>query len=502
MNTRPLMATLVSALLLGTSAAAQSPAPLPGFQLERMEFNPSAEGSLVVGTGALRPAGELRVSLLAHHEHAPLTFYRMDLGRFDVIKNRQTAHVLASFSVMDRLELGVQLPLVLRQASGDLSAPGISTPSSFGLSTPHLHARLGLLSEREGSPLDLALELGTGLPLGTGEALAGSGGFRFLPKLMVGRSLGWFRAGVEASLLLQPSVVLSRNATQVRDELGNELRLGASVSTTNQGLRGEVAVRGALPLVRSPASVEVLAGARYPTSRGWEVFALGGMGFGSTPGTPQFRAIAGISFGGSVKQPQPIRVADCAQDGTCKAPDVKPSAPIARHTPDVDMDRDGVTNAFDNCPRVPGPVANQGCPGARQLVVITERQLMILDKIYFDFNKAKIQPQSFPLLDQVASVLREHPEIALISIDGHTDNVGGAEYNDKLSLARSSAVRKYLMEQGVDGSRLAARGFGFNKPATSNATASGRDFNRRVEFNIVALERGGAEASDTKLSRR
>ena len=486
----PVMATLISTLLLSTSALAQSSTPLPGFQLERMEFNPSTEGSLVVGTGALRPAGELRVSLLAHYEHAPLTFFHSDRGHFDVVKNRQTAHVLAAYSVMDRLELGVQLPLIVKQASADLSTLGISAPSSFGLSTPHLHARLGLLAERAGSPVDLALELGTGLPLGNSQALARHDGFRVMPRVMVGSTLGWFRAGVEASLLLQPSVVLSRDAQEVVDELGNELRLGATLSTTNQGLRGEVAVRGALPLVRSPASAEVLAGARYPSSQGWELFALAGMGRGSAPGTPRFRVIAGISFGGGTKRQQ-VSIPDCVQAGTCQPPEAA-----------LDRDRDGVTDTFDNCPRVPGPVANQGCPGDRQLVVITLRQLKLLDKIYFEFNEARIQSQSFPLLDQVANVLREHPEIGVISIDGHTDNVGSAEYNDRLSLARSSAVRKYLIEKGVGGSRLAARGFGFSQPATSNATPSGRDFNRRVEFNIVGTEHGDTVVLSTKVSRR
>jgi outer membrane protein OmpA-like peptidoglycan-associated protein len=228
------------------------------------------------------------------------------------------------------------------------------------------------------------------------------------------------------------------------------------------------------------------------------------MGRGSAPGTPRFRVIAGIAFGGGTKRQQ-VRIADCAQAGTCQPPELKPADPIAHGTSDtssLDGDRDGVTDAFDNCPRVPGPVENQGCPGDRQLVVITQRQLKILDKIYFEFNKARIQPQSFPLLDQVASVLQEHPEIELISIDGHTDNVGSAEYNDKLSLARSSAVRQYLIEKGVRGSRLAARGFGFSQPATSNETPAGRDFNRRVEFNIVNTERRDAEAPGTKLSSR
>jgi hypothetical protein len=301
MRTHLLKSVLASSLLFTASASAQSLAPSSGAQLERLEFNPSAAGSLVVGTGAMNSAGELRVSLLAHYEHTPVTAYRNELGRFSVIENRQTAHVLAAYSATDRLELGVQLPLVFGQASSSLRMPGFSAPAFFGLSTPRLHARVGLLAEREGSPVDLALEVGAGLTVGNRQALAGKDSFRFAPKVMVGRTLGEFQTGLEASLLVQPTVALRRDATQVRDELGSELRLGASLSTTNQGLRGEVAVRGALTMGRSHASVEVLAGGRYPTAWGWELFALGGTGYGSALGTPQFRAVAGVSFGGSVR---------------------------------------------------------------------------------------------------------------------------------------------------------------------------------------------------------
>ncbi len=500
MNPHRAMATLAAALLATSPALAQSPSQLPGFQLERLDLNPSAAGSLVVGTGELAPRGQLRVSLLAHHEHLPLTFYRSGSARSAVIENRLTTHVLAAWSATDRLELGFQLPVIVRQKTADLGNVGISAPSSSGLSTPYLHGRLGLLAQRAGNPMDLAVELGTGLPLGSGEALARSNGFRFTPKVMVGRTWGLLRTGAEAGLLLQPTVVLSPEAREVQDEIGNELRFGASVSTTNKGLRGEVAVRGALPLVRSPASLEALAGLRYPMASGLEVFAMGGMGIGTNPGTPQFRALAGISFGGDVRRQSPMAL--CSQEGTCEAPEKKPAIPAASVVVrDNDMDHDGVTNHFDNCPSRPGPVENQGCPGARQQVVITQKQLVLLDKIYFEFNRAVIQPKSFSLLDQVAAIFQEHPEIELVSIDGHTDSVGSAAYNDKLSRDRADAVRQYLVRQGVSSARLATRGFGFNKPAFSNTTPDGRDANRRVEFNIVSLTSSDA-TEGVQLSHR
>ncbi|MFL5347861.1 MAG: hypothetical protein ACJ8AT_23980 [Hyalangium sp.] len=297
MKLRHVMATLAATLLTTSPALAQSPAPIPSFQLERMELNPSGAGSLLVGTGEVPSAGTLRLSVLEYPEQAPLTFSRGEAGRSGVIKSWLTTQVLAAWSATDRLEFALQLPLIASQDAVDLNHLGISSPSSSGLSTARVHARLGLLEKREGSPVDLALDLGTGLPLGGNQSLARDEGLRFTPELMAGDAFGWVRVGLEVGLLLQPHIILSPQATAVRDEMGDELRFGASLSTTNTGLRGEVAVRGALPLVRSPASGEVFAGARYAMAHGWEVFALGGMGLGNNPGTPKFRAMAGISFG-------------------------------------------------------------------------------------------------------------------------------------------------------------------------------------------------------------
>ncbi len=104
----------------------------------------------------------------------------------------------------------------------------------------------------------------------------------------------------------------------------------------------------------------------------------------------------------------------------------------------------------------------------------------------FASGKSIIQPRSLPLLDQVARVLREHPEIERVRVEGHTDDRGKAEANRALSQARAEAVRDYLVKQGVEGGRLEAKGFGPDRPVTSNKTAQGRATNRRVEFVIIS----------------
>jgi outer membrane protein OmpA-like peptidoglycan-associated protein len=151
-----------------------------------------------------------------------------------------------------------------------------------------------------------------------------------------------------------------------------------------------------------------------------------------------------------------------------------------------DADKDGVADTFDNCVSEAGPADNQGCPaGKKQLVVITANKLVIKDKVFFDTNKSTIQAKSNALLDQVAAVLNGHPEIALVQVEGHTDNTGDAAFNRTLSEDRAKAVVAYLTGKGVAASRLKAVGFGPDKPADDNKTPKGRDNNRRVEFNIV-----------------
>lgn len=150
-----------------------------------------------------------------------------------------------------------------------------------------------------------------------------------------------------------------------------------------------------------------------------------------------------------------------------------------------DRDGDLVEDARDNCPDEKGTPENQGCPAAqKQLVIITVDKLVITDKVYFATAKATILPVSFPLLNQVAAVLRSHPEIPLITIEGHTDDQGSAKLNRKLSLGRAKSVLAYLEHQGVDPSRLNAMGYGPDRPADDNKTEAGRANNRRVEFII------------------
>src|SRR5439155_18422038 len=139
-----------------------------------------------------------------------------------------------------------------------------------------------------------------------------------------------------------------------------------------------------------------------------------------------------------------------------------------------DTDGDGVPDRLDNCPREKGPADNHGCPKAKkQLVVLREDRIEILDKVYFATGKARIEKRSNKLLDQVAQVLKAHPDLLQLEVQGHTDDQGSAKTNTALSQARAEAVASYLRRRGVAAERLAARGYGPLQPLAPNTPPPG-----------------------------
>jgi OmpA-OmpF porin, OOP family len=151
--------------------------------------------------------------------------------------------------------------------------------------------------------------------------------------------------------------------------------------------------------------------------------------------------------------------------------------------PEPDNDKDTVADLEDQCPNEPGVVGGDkpGCPKKPSLVIVTEKEIKITQQIHFEFDKDKIKPDSFAILDAVAQVLQDNPKIK-IEIQGHTDNKGSAVYNKKLSDRRAASVLKYLVAKGVDPNRLTSHGYGMEIPIVPNTTDQNRALNRRVQF--------------------
>ena len=178
-------------------------------------------------------------------------------------------------------------------------------------------------------------------------------------------------------------------------------------------------------------------------------------------------------------------IPDTDKDGINDEEDKCPTVPgLARYQgcPIPDTDGDGVNDEVDRCPTLKGVPENYGCPIIPDS--IRKRIDVAAKNILFVTGSAKLQSKSFKGLNDVASIMAANPEMKL-TIEGHTDNVGKDEYNQKLSEDRAASVRAYIISKGVDASRITSAGFGETRPIATNNTAAGRQQNRRVEMKMV-----------------
>ena len=151
--------------------------------------------------------------------------------------------------------------------------------------------------------------------------------------------------------------------------------------------------------------------------------------------------------------------------------------------PWADTDGDGVLDKDDNCPQTKGLVDNQGCP---QLSAEVKQAVQaVFDNLVFDTGKSSIKKSSDDELIALAEILKNNPEL-LLTISGHTDNVGDDTKNMDLSKARAYAVKDRLVSLGVEATRMEVFYYGETKPVATNDTPEGRQANRRVEFDVKA----------------
>jgi len=176
---------------------------------------------------------------------------------------------------------------------------------------------------------------------------------------------------------------------------------------------------------------------------------------------------------------------DRDHDGVLDVDDKCPDEPEDRDgvededgCPEADFDKDGIPDVNDACPKDPGkPSPNPQKHGCPQMCLSISVSIKITQVVLFVSGKDAIDKQSLPILDEVVAVLKAHPEMAL-DVQGHTDSKEAS----KLGASRATNVMMYLVDKGIDASRLTSKGFGSASPIATNDTEEGRARNRRVAF--------------------
>ncbi len=130
-------------------------------------------------------------------------------------------------------------------------------------------------------------------------------------------------------------------------------------------------------------------------------------------------------------------------------------------------------------------------------------QIVLPEQIEFELDEARIKqtPKTLETLQKLADIMKAHPNVTKLRIEGHTDNTGSARHNDKLSKARAEAVAKWLVQHEIEQGRLVTAGFGAKKPLVPNDSADHRATNRRTEYYVEELDGkkvDGAEVASSK----
>lgn len=249
----------------------------------------------------------------------------------------------------------------------------------------------------------------------------------------------------------------------------------------------------------------------------WETFFVSSLGITVKLGKRKVFTIWGDTPESTKNE---FEIIDTDGDGVMDELDVEPDTPngvqVYGNGKAVDADQDGLPDYKDECPLVPGPIENKGCPiikdsdndgifdhqdlcplkpgpkenkGCPELKEQKDRSIIkyingLAANVYFDTAKFSLRADSKIILDRIAKLMIEIPEVNF-KIEGHTDNRDKVKYNLYLSQKRADAVRKYLIKKGINSKRLTFNGYGESKPKYTNATPQGRQLNRRVEINPI-----------------
>lgn len=514
-----LKAVLALGLLAGAAAPAQTQPFERNFDAVPTKVTPDLDSGIAVAGARLADPGTYQLGFLLDLNDGVLSLRRGSEKLGDLLPFRIDAHLIGAFTLNKHLELAADVPFTLHQGDGFqlLRDQGVLEPgvSSAGMGNIRLLGRIDPLAHALPGGIFGVFTAELSMPTGDGKSFLGDHGWMVAPGVALERPFGPLRvlANVGARLRLETQYLNLYVGNQLTAGLGAVLALPPFWKLRDPHLIVETNL--ATPLSRPftfsnsdslRTAWDALVGLRAAVSPKWtaELDAGRGVTVQSGYGREAFRVIGAIryTFGGRGAGPYApvdavgpdLESPDRDHDGVPNEKDICPdSAGPAELDGCPDEDGDQIADNVDKCPKEFGPAENDGCPESGPQVELQSDRIRIRGNILFETGEAKIQRQSYPLLDQVYALMVKHPEIGLVRVDGHTDNRGARSYNVDLSARRARAVVVYLVKKGIEEKRLRAKGFGFDRPLASNDTPLGRAKNRRVEFTLVRPDAPGAE---------
>ena len=401
-----------------------------------------------------------------------------------IVGGRLGFDALASVTIARPFTIGLDVPFFLAQR-GDYD------PSFAGLGDLRIVPKLRFLDDRV-DPVGLALVAELRAPTHSGDFSGGERNVAFIPKAVLDH-----RFGNGIRLGFNVGAAIRETATFDNIEAGSELVYAGALGYRIGGMDGKteigVELNGAAGLSEMDKEELPLEGflfVRHEPTAEWEIMAGPGIGIIPGYGVPTFRIFAGVRYRPTSHDKDNDGIAD--DEDLC--PDVAEDRDHYQDSDgcpeeDPDGDRDGVADWDDECPNdqetINGVDDDDGCPDSGDpRVVFEDGKFKILDPVHFEHGSSEISEDSHELLDQVALTVKAHPELK-VQVEGHTDDTGPAEVNQRLSQERANKVRGYLVDKGVSPQRVRAKGFGESKPLEEGTTEGARSSNRRVEFVVI-----------------
>lgn len=516
-----------------------------------LEPAPAGDRAAYVERAAVRGDKLVAARLAIDYAHAPLVLVDTEQQDDVVMANQTTFHLLASLSLKHRLLVALDVPFSYARG-GSRSAPGSGAPkvvngAQFG--DIRLGARVRLYQSKENPDEGFTIGLASTLWFPTAsEGYSGDGSVRVRGAFVAEGTNDRFFWGGNLGIRSRPAAVLPGILpTRVGSSIGLGLSGGFYADASRSIAIGTEFVGdftvGADARFLDPRATTMhwLLTGHYRIAGGpFELGGAFGPGIGHGPGSSDVQVL--FFLGRAPEQVEPPKDRD--EDGVPDKLDacvsikgVASSEPLLNGCPEAPADHDGdaIPDEYDACPRKAGvatfvprthgcpkiidtdgdkvPDAQDACPNEKGVAppdgdgcpkkpeppqppptaTVLDKEIIISQQVLFERGTAVIRSESDAILKDVARVFREHPEIELVEVQGHTDDTGDVNLNRQLGRDRAESVVKWLVNDGIARDRLSPKGYGADKPIDTNATDEGRAKNRRVEFHIV--RRKTAESS-------